>query len=147
MSVLGNFFIWVFFLSSQRSPPMPLFMWDIMLFHFPLVILHPWRELDSWYNYMLSQFPMRVTLDSPPPVPHWSPTPMPKSTELSQKQCDTFCRPINSQVLGGPFAMAVLLSRRGWRALEVSDSLQNLPNLWSLGLVSTACLVLFWFIK
>lgn len=43
----GKLLSLVFFLRSQLTPPVPLFMWDIMLFHFPLVILHPWRELDS----------------------------------------------------------------------------------------------------
>lgn len=35
------------FSEESAFSPVPLFMWDIMLFHFPLVILHPWRELDS----------------------------------------------------------------------------------------------------
>lgn len=59
----GKFLGLSIFLRSQRSPPGPLFMWDRMLFHFPLVILLPWRELDSWYNYMLGQFPVKVTPD------------------------------------------------------------------------------------
>lgn len=93
----GKFLGLSIFLRSQRSPPGPLFMWDIMLFHFPLVILLPWRELDSWYNYMLGQFPVKVT-------PCRCPIPGPESTALGQKPGGPLCRAGNDSVLGGHFA-------------------------------------------
>lgn len=122
----GKFLGLSIFLRSQRSPPGPLFMWDIMLFHFPLVILLPWRELDSWYNYMLGQFPVKVT-------PCRCPIPGPESTALGQKPGGPLCRAGNDSVLGGHFALTVLRPPRGQGALDMSDSPQSQPVLWSLG--------------
>lgn len=97
----GNFLGLSLFLRSQRSLPGPLFMWDLMLFHFPLVILLPWRELDSWYNYMLGQFPVKVTPDCHRLPPADVPVPVPTSTAPGQKPSALSAGPLTTRFSQG----------------------------------------------